>query len=843
MNAASIQASLFPEGNSLYSAPEGFRDECVMPDGSLSPHWAQALEGFGKIGSDGLRKREEQLRRMIQEHGITFNVYGDPKGSFRPWTMDLVPAILTAEEWPWLEEAIKQRVRLLNILLDDCYGRQRALHDGAIPPALIFGNPLFLRPCVGLLPKECTYIHLYTADLARSSDSRWWVLADRVDSPSGFGYTLENRQLSRRILPDVFRQLRVQSLQGFFDRFLSSFEHLAPWTKDRPKIAYLTPGPANETYFEQSYLARNLGFPLVEGADLLVRNNRVLLKTLGGTQTVDVLIRRVDSTYCDPLEFRAESLLGVPGLVQAIRHGRVTVANALGCGLVEAPAVQAFLPSLCRYYLNEDLIMPSVATWWCGQEKERAYVLEHFDELVIKSTFRRSANQAVFVPELTKAKRAELRAAIIANPERYCAQEMVSKSTTPALVNDHLAPKHFLLRGCAVHDRGDYHILPGGLTRIASSNHPTSVAMQKGGRSKDTWVLLAKDSQQSDSPLVLPNTATEIRRGRTDVPSRVADNLYWFGRYLERSDNLSRLLRLLMNSLVEDTEESIRIGASLWVHLKNEATTTHPSISAQLEHILCNNLYGVEGWLGLYDNLGFIHRSAFCIKERLSMDAWQIISRLQEIAASRPADTRTLDESAYGQINEILTLLAALNGLSNENMTRGQGWFFLDLGHRIERASTTTTIALNAIRNGGIHSEYLLRNLITWADSLLTYRRRYLSSMASAPVLDLLLLDPANPRSLAFQCDQICRHTVALPQPVGTDITPARIGRQLKSATVEMGLRPLFRNPSGADPSSIIPDLENIQNSLYEVSDIISQIYFSNSSSLLLHTSEPHART
>src|ERR1051325_2175853 len=440
-------------------APGGF-DEMLAAPGTPRPHWQRFVNALDQLGRHELASRWENGRRIIREHGVTYNVYGDPQGMDRPWELDMVPLLVPAEEWRAIEAGLTQRTRLFNLILADLYGPQRLLRAGLIPPALIFANPGFLRSCHGLRVPGEIHLHLHAVDLARSPDGQWWSLGDRTQSPSGSGYALENRIVLSRILPDEFRESQVQRLASFFQVQRDTLRQLAPATSDNPNIVLLTSGPHNETYFEHAYLARYLGFTLVEGGDLTVRDRRVFLKTLEGLQPVDVIFRRVDDSFCDPLELRSDSFLGVPGLVEAARAGNVTIANALGSGILESPAFLAFLPSLCRHLLSEELRLPSVATWWCGQAKEQQYVLDHLTQIVIKPAFGTLARKPVFGGRLTAPERQNLLAAIRARPHEYVGQEQVALSTAPAWDNGRLDPRRVVVRAYVTATGDAFTVMP-----------------------------------------------------------------------------------------------------------------------------------------------------------------------------------------------------------------------------------------------------------------------------------------------------------------------------------------------------------------------------------------------
>src|SRR5450432_2998602 len=497
-----------------YQRNAGAFDELLGADGEIFPHYAKLLGELEEFGATELSRRAEASQRFVHEHGITYNVYGDPRGMERPWQLDPIPFVIAPEEWRTLETGLVQRAALLNKILADCYGAQELIRTRWLSPALVFGQPDFLRPCHNIRAPKDTFLHFYAADLARSPDGRWWVVSDRTQIPTGAGYTLANRLVTSRILPEPFRNNRVHRLAGFFLAAQNSLAQLAPHQADKARVVMLTPGPHNETYFEQAYLARYLGYMLVEGQDLTVRDNSVFLKTLSGLERVDVILRRVDDDSCDPLELRNDSILGVPGLVEAVRAGHVVVANARGSGLVQSPAFMSYLPGLCRHLLGEELKLPSVATWWCGQKAAREHVLKNLDRLVVKPAFRTPVN-------LAAARPAELRPRIEFDPDLFVAQERVEFSTAPAWQKNSLAAQPVSLRVFLVADgRGGFCVMPGGLARVSPDRGGNFITMQSGGSSKDTWIPSATPVEELTLLHALGQNV-ELRRTGNNLPSRL----------------------------------------------------------------------------------------------------------------------------------------------------------------------------------------------------------------------------------------------------------------------------------------------------------------------------------
>jgi uncharacterized circularly permuted ATP-grasp superfamily protein/uncharacterized alpha-E superfamily protein len=753
-----------------YSARSGIFDEMEEAPDTPRPHWRLFMERLQRLGRHELASRWDNGRRIIREHGVTYNVYGDPQGMDRPWGLDFVPLLITAEEWTRIEAGLIQRSRLFNLILADLYGgSQRLLRDGFVPSELVYANPGFLRPCRGIHVPSQVYLHLHACDLGRSPDGQWWVLADRTQAPSGAGYVWENRTVVSRVLPEEIRDCNVQRLGSFFRRQREMLFHLAPAGRTDPRIVLLTPGPHNETYFEHAYLARHLGFPLVEGADLTVRNRRVFLKTIEGLQPVDVILRRVDDSFCDPLELRGDSFLGLSGLVEATRAGNVTVANALGAGLMESPAFLAFLPGLCRHLLGEDLLMPSIATWWCGQAEEFRYVIQHLDSLIIRPAFAAQrpltfpASGALAKRRNASEERTRLVRIVQTAPHDFVAQERVKLSQAPAWVNDRLTSRSVVVRAYIANDGNGAAVLPGGLTRVARNPDDLVVSMQSGGGSKDTWVLSNGGVNRSEPVRVTsePRLSEHMPAG---VPSRAADHLFWLGRYTERLEQLLRTLRCVLGRLSgesggEDTTER-RALADLLTRLDLfPGPVAAESGGGQWPQRMLQLLYDPAEPRGVRELLKRVRFIASAVRDRFSGDTWRILGRLELDARARPG--RLPIASATALIHDLVLDLAAFNGMEMENMTRGRAWRFLDFGRRLERGLSVIQL-LRAAAAVESQSSAMLEPVLEIADSVMTYRRQHFAAPRWAGVLDLLLRDESNPRSLAFQLNVLHEHAGAL---------------------------------------------------------------------------------
>ena len=752
-------------------------DELTGPDGHVRAPWRKLIQRVDEMGREGLKARWREGERFIEENGVAYNVFGETSGQDRPWPLDPLPFLVPGSEWGAIESAIQQRAYLLNEILADLYGPQRLLHDGRFPASLLFGNPHFLRACHGIRPTAGCYLTVYAADLARSPDGQWWVIADRTQGPSGIGYALENRSVTGRILADALAESNVQPLAGFFQQYREAMMRLAPpHRRHNPRIALLTPGPYSETYFEHVYLARHLGFTLVEGGDLAVRDGRVYVKTLGGLLPIDVIARRQDDSFCDPLELREDSMLGVPGLVEAVRAGNVGIGNALGSGLTETAAMSAFLPSLCRHLLGEELRMPSVATWWCGEELPFAAVREQIKRLVIKPAFPMFGQMPVFGERLSASERELLLERIQRAPGDYIAQELVNLSTAPAYTGDALEPRRVVLRVYAVATDDGYAVMPGGLTRVSSSLDSLMVNVQAGGGSKDTWVLTDGPMSNFIPPAPrhpLQRPSADVSRATFDLPSRVADSLFWLGRYAERTESASRLTRSLLTRLYAEraphTATGLYTALSALTGLKYlpDSVLAESVTLAELEKEVLALIHDAHRAGGIGWMVDQLRRLARLMRERLSADTWRVLYglflRFQDVDPESPfRGTHALELLAESTLS-----LAAFSGLAMESMTRGAGWRFLDTGRRIERALQMTQLLRFGLRFGADDEGACVESLLEIADSSITYRSRYLASLQTDLMLDLLLLDDTNPRSVAFQLARLGEHAEELP-PVAT---------------------------------------------------------------------------
>jgi len=772
------------------AAPDGF-DEMLGADKAPRAHWRAMLANLEHEAPDMMRQRLEMVQRQVRENGVSYNVLADAGTRPRQWDLNVLPLILPHEEWSGIEAAVIQRATLLNKILGDVYGEQAMLREGLLPSALIHGHAGFLRPCHGMRHHDDVALHFYAVDLARAPDGRWWVMADRTQAPSGAGYALENRSIIAPTFPDLLRELKVQPVSPFFRTMHDSLVHWgrlcaahgdkpAPLREgEMPLIVLLTPGPRSESYYEQAYLARYLGLTLVEGGDLTVRDGVVFIKTLAGLHRVHVIMRRVDDESCDPLELQ-NSLLGVAGLTQAAMRGNVVIANSLGSSLLESGALLGFLPALSKRLLGEPLKMPSVATWWCGEPAALETVITRLDRLVIKPSGAMPFQPAVFGQDLDGEARAAFIANLRANPNHYIAQELVRLSQAPVW-KDGRAPglqaRAVGLRVFACATPNGYVVMPGGLTRVATGPDARVLTMQMGGASKDTWVQ-ARARVETHRLQKSSITGEDLVREDSNLSSRVAENLLWFGRHAERSDNICRLLRVALNILFNvrfdqrgaewPTVEALCIWFGLLDAQRKPAAPGAPAVvgsatlpgtasalpapiftDAEIESALLLAVVS-PAVPGLARQQQQLHRIAGQLHERFSVDNWRALNRMVQPAA--PPGERPSQSGVMTILDDAAAALMTLAGFALDGMVRDLGWRFMSIGRRLERLQFQALVLQRALamdENGNL--DWVLE----LSDSIITYRARYRAQPEWLPVLDLLLLDETNPRSIVFQLNGI----------------------------------------------------------------------------------------
>ena len=803
-----------------YAVPASRYDELQATPGVPRAHWEAFLQALAGRGSLEVGDSLAMVEREVRENGITYNVYADPKGADRPWEVDPLPLLLSADEWSHIETGIAQRAELLNRVLGDIYGAQDLLRSGAIPAAVVFGHGGFLRPAHGIRPPGGIHLFQYAADLARAPDGSWWVVSDRTQAPSGAGYALENRLVVSRVFPQTFSDLHVQHLASFFAAVRDSVLHYAPKPASGgpPLVVVLTPGPYNETYFEHALLARYLGFPLVEGSDLTVRNGCVWMKTVEGLKRVHAILRRQDDDYCDPLELRSDSALGVAGLTDCARRGTVFLANALGSGVIESGALLGYLPALSEQLLGEPLKVPSVATWWLGEQAAFDDAWRRLDHLLIKPLERSAREPAQFGADLSPDERILLRAKVAARPQRFVAQEWVQVSQAPVLerhagARDALEPRAVGLRVFAVATPDGYRVMPGGLTRVAVDGDSRVIAMQRGGRSKDTWVLSGAPVNASFSLLSSTVGPDDLVGSRVNLPSRAAENLYWYGRYGERCDSAARTLRVAIAGVLDHTAEPSD-GLAPAIVLAHRIGLIDDVDDARVA-LLRAATHPDEAFA---ERLRQLTRTAFNLRDRMSADNWRTLNQL---AADPIFQRGAALPLALSWLDRAVTSMVTLSGYVLDGMTRGVGWRFLSIGRRIERLMHLCTVLQIATGEGRAHG---LDWLLDLCDSTGTYRSRYLVAPEWLPVLDILVRDDTNPRSIAFQVKGLTEYIAKL------ELSHGRFASDVL-APAQVRLQELTAQDLHPESEALEQVLDQLRKCASTVSDEVTLKFFSHAES------------
>ncbi len=769
MNTAA--ASLF-DG---YVAAAGLYDELLDNSGQLRAPWQKFCGLVDSLGFEEFSRRWEQAQTQLYENGMAYGVYGDDDDAEgpRPWNLDAMPLVISAGQWHNVSTALVQRARLLNLVLADLHGPNHLLIQGLLPQELVFAHPGFQRPFHGFSPPGGRYLHFYAADLGRSPSGEWWVLADRTEAPSGIGHVLENRIVLSRMLPDIFHACQVERLAPYFIALRETLASLAPNHRENPRIVLLSPGPGTPSYFEDAYLARYLGYTLVQGSDLAVRGGRVVLKTLGGLLPVDVILRRANSESCDPLELDGRGAGGPAGLLQAVRGGQVAVANALGAGLVESPVFQAFLPRLCERLLGEPLLLPNIATWWCGEEQSLSYVLSHLDELVVRRAFRRRGDELQYNRYLAQLTNDQMVDLIKSSPREFVAQERVTRSTGPVWAAGKLQRASVAFRAYLTASSDSFVVLQGALARTSTTPQPLDISILTGEGSKDTWISSDRPVSQV-SLLRSQGTGIRLKRSGAELPSRVADDLFWLGRHLERADAQARLLRTVVNRLTSEISADAMLEVPAMLRALAKQGQIEPGFAVEgmrdampaIEQALPAAVVDETQSGSLRSTISALYSTASQVRDRLSLDSWRIIRTINSRLRS-PLGSNELEVSDLpGVLDQLIISLAAFSGLVMESMTRSLGWRFLDLGRRLERALQTTCLLGSALEQQEEVPAQLLEAMLEAADSSMTYHSRYLADMQVAAVLDLLLTDETNPRGVAYQLVAIAEHVANLPRDV-----------------------------------------------------------------------------
>ena len=822
--------------------------ELLGEDGRLRPDWEVFFQSYCNLGDEEISNRNEDMMRLLKENGVTYNIYGDPSGLNRPWKLDIIPFLISKQEWPAIESGLLQRAELLNLVLADIYGERRLIRNGILPVELVYSHAGFLRQCAGIRYPGRHQLIMYSADLARSRDGRIWVVNDRTQAPSGSGYALENRTAMTRVMPELFDGLKVRHLTPYFNALRSGLNEMAPHGRLNPRIVILTPGSSNETYFEHSYLSSYLGFTLVQGNDLVVKDTHVWLKTMGGLERVDVILRRVDDIYCDPLELKEDSQLGIPGLLQAVRSGHVRIANPIGSSVLENPGLMPFLQPIARYFLAEDLLIPTIASWWCGQPKELDYVLTHLPSLVIKKISRNpTGSSSVDGAALSQRELHMWKQRIRASPSLYVGQEKVDIASTPSLIAGKIEARKVLFRSFLVSNRDGYVAMTGGLCRTSSEAGNFIISNQSGGISKDAWIL-------SPEPIRIVSVLKETAEGASGpggyndmLPSHAAENLFWVGRHTERVLGNARFLRTVMQFVAEGnkltTDANRQTERNLLVALTQYSYTYPGFVGEGSEDRFANPWVELKAVLldekragSLRFNFLQFNRAIHEVREHWSTDTWRVLRVMeeefrQEAPLSHQGHIRMLHT-----LDNLITFIVAFIGLNRESISREQGWILLDIGRKIEQSLLLITM-LKVTLTGRYPDqvEYNLQQSVLMShESLVNYRYKYRMPINNELVLDLMLFDPNNPRSLTYQVDRLKAYLRNLPK-VQTGHGLTEYERLILEADTLLKLADkkelALPDEDGVMYRKLDDFLARMYGLLSAIPDVISKIYFKHESS------------
>lgn len=809
-------------------------NEVFTPEGEMREHWRYLIDSIQALGPEALADREQKARRILRDDGATYNIYGETASSDRTWALDIIPSLISSDDWAQIESGLLERAELFNLLLRDIYGPRDLIRTGVIPPEALFSHQGFLRACQGIqLPGDQDLI-LHAADLMRDESGNLCVMTDRTQCPSGMGYALENRTVMSRVLPSLFRDSHVHRLAVFFQRLRHKLNSLS--RVDNPHVVVLTPGAHNETYFEHAYIANYLGLDLVQSGDLVVRNGLVWMKSLDGLNRVDVILRRVDDWYCDPVELRSNSQLGVPNLLEAVRAGNVIIANPLGSGVLESPTLLKYLPKIAKALLGRELRLPSVPSYWGGDSADLQFIEANIDNIVVKPIYRGGGAKSIVTGDLSARQKKDLLHLIRSRPFDYVGQPVLNASTVPCHENGQLIARPALLRTYAVASDSSYSLLPGGLTRAGGQLNAFAISNQTGAISKDTWVIASEPERKVslDDTAEIPASDSEL----ISLPSRVVENLFWMGRYAERAEASLRILR--MTFMLLNGEESISdLSKSIILQAVTKVTSTEPGFVNASAKLIANAEQELISIVNDEQRMGTVRSNInamlFCAdesKEQLSSDTLRVINDIRdallELDGALTGGGAALEEA----LDPLVTALMALSGLAHESMSRGIGWRFMQMGKRIERglltASTIRELIVPEVNPADQNT--LIEAMLLCMETLISYRRRYRARMSVQTSLDVVLLDTTNPRSLLHQLETLSNHIEKLPKSPDTRHELSGEERAVLDAVTSLKLSLLGELSAREDGQrkNLLASMDKVTLNLTEVNNFITDKYFNH---------------
>ena len=824
--------SIFDSCKEESSFDEMFDKKC-----GIRPHWTDIIKGLEDAGIKQLELKQLEIDWRLEDNGVTYNIYNDPEGTNRRWNLDPIPLVLTSSEWDEISKGLKQRAKLLNLIFKDLYTEQKLIKEGIIPAEIIFGHKGFIPEVFNFENIDYYSMRFYATDISRGPDGKFWVINDRTQSPSGLGYAVENRLTMNSICDDLYPNVKILKMANFIEGFKNMLKSLSPSNQDNPLIALLTPGPLNETYFEHSYISSFLDLNLVQGEDLLVKNNQLWLKSLNGLRKVDTLIRRVDSQYCDPLELRNDSQLGVAGLVNVVRKDNLSMINPIGVGILENIGLNPFMKNIAKFLLDEELILPQIATWWCGQEKELDFVLKNIRNLIIKRIDRTDNIEIHFTQKLNDSDLNNLIEKIKEDPHYYVGQEIIDFSTTPSFTKGKIEPRNTVIRSFAYLHENEYHIMPGGLIRVSPTKDSLVVSNQKGGTSKDLWIL-GEDENFIGNNIFKNRSFIDSRL--ENISTKRAENLFWLGRYLTRAIITARMVRFNLKNMLNltryDNTNSKKTNNILNIALTH-LTMTYPGFLdgksvLQLREII--SIIRDKNRVGtLSFTLSMLSNSNTNVKNLLTMEAWRIYEKLQKEWSSYSKREIYSNKEHINELDKLLIYLMAYKELIDESIFKEQGLILYDIGSKIEisqllisKLRSLLTIKLDKL------IEYdILDSMLNSYESYNSYRAYYKSSLALENVLDFLIFNTKYPKSLIYIINQLLADLRELPKNGNTSHLSnfeEPVFKVFSMITLTTTKKLLETNEDDYVYKNLDEFLSNLSDLLTKTSEELTKTYFSH---------------